>query len=230
MAATADPSRLHAPPGVSPWKAPVLVSRRPESGFRARSPRSHLNGVRGPPLRAAAKNRSPKRHGLCSPAVRETTRDPDLEWLLCEAPALLGERSGHAAVVAALERGPGGAQSTDGAWDAVERARPHAARFRRLRAAWTLVAPDHRRLLVVHYTAPASRAAGVPAQLGELARAALALCSDRRALELACGHPSGSGSAKRIAEARGLATRALRQAHRAWSSARRAEVLTWLGG
>lgn len=167
---------------------------------------------------------------LARVAARELVRDPDLEWLLCEAPALLGQRSGHAAVIAALERGPGGASSTDGAWDAVERARPHESRVRRLRAAWALLPPDHRRLLEVHYSGPACRAAGLAAQLGELARAALALCSDRRALELACGHPSGAGSARRIADARKLAERALRNAHRAWSSARSAEVLTSVCG
>lgn len=167
---------------------------------------------------------------LARVAARELVRDPDLEWLLCEAPALLGQRSGHAAVIAALERGPGGAQSTDSAWDAVERARPHEGRVRRLRGAWALLAPDERRLLEVHYAGPACRAAGVAAQLGELARAALALCSDRGALELACGHPSGTGSARRIAEARRLASRALSNAHRAWIGARRAEVLTSVSG
>lgn len=133
-------------------------------------------------------------------------------------------------MIAALERGPGAAQGTDAAWDAIERARPHEARLRRLRAAWAQLAPDARRLLSVHYGGAACRAAGVGAQLGELAGAALALCGDRRALELACGHPSGAGSARRIAEARRLAERALRHAHRAWSSARRAEVLTSVGG
>ena len=160
----------------------------------------------------------------------ETVRDPDLEWMLCELPALLGERSGHGAVIAALERGPGGASSSDGAWDAVERARPHLARARRLRAAWALLAPDERQLLQVHYTAPACRAAGMTAQLGALAAAAVALCSDRRALERACGHPAGAGNGRRIAEARRLAHRALSHAHRAWLGARRAEVLTWASG
>lgn len=160
----------------------------------------------------------------------ELVRDPDLEWLLCEAPALLGERSGHGAVIAALERGPGGASSTEGAWDAVERARPHEGRLRRLRRAWALLAPDERQLLSAHYSGPACRGAGVVAQLGELARAALALASDRRALELACANPAGSGSARRIADGRRLARRALAQAHRAWQGARRAEVLTSVGG
>lgn len=161
--------------------------------------------------------------------MRENVRDPDLEWLLCEAPALLGARSGHGAVIAALERGPGSAASTDGAWDAIDRARPHERRFRRLRAAWATLPPDHRRLLETHYSGPACRAAGVLAQLGELARAALAL-SDRAALEQACGHPSGKGSARRIAEARRLAVRALGHAHRAWDGARRTEVLTSVSG
>lgn len=163
-------------------------------------------------------------------AVRELVRDPDLEWLLCEAPALLGQRSGHGAVIAAMERGPGGSASTEGAWDAVERARPHVARARRLRAAWGILAPDHRRLLEAHYSGPACRGAGVVAQLGEFARAALVLCSDRAALERACGHPSGKSSGRVIAEARRLAQRALGHAHRAWDGARRTEVLTSLGG
>lgn len=161
--------------------------------------------------------------------MRELMRDPDLEWFLCEMPALLGETSGHGAVIAALERGPGGSPGSDGAWDAVERARPHVGRARRLRRVWARLAPDERHLLRVHYTAPASRQGGIVSQLGELAAAALALCSDRRALELACGHPSGKGSARRLAEARRLASRALTHAHRAWTGARRAEVLTWVG-
>lgn len=157
-------------------------------------------------------------------------RDPELEWFLCEMPAALGETSGHGAVIAALERGPGGARSSDGAWEVVERARPHVARARRLRSVWVKLAPDERHLLQVHYTAPACRHGGVMAQLGELAPAALALSSDRRALELACGHPAGAGNGRRLAEARRLAVRALAHAHRAWQSARRAEVLTSLGG
>lgn len=157
-------------------------------------------------------------------------RDPDLEWWLCEAPALFGASSGHGAVIAALERGPGGAQSSDAAWAAVDRARPHVGRARRLRAVWVRLAPPERHVLQVHYTAPACRHGGVIAQLGELAPAALALCGDRRALELACGHPAGAGNARRLAEARRLATRAVSHAHRAWVTARRAEVLTWVGG
>lgn len=163
-------------------------------------------------------------------AVPELVRDPDLDWLLCEVPALLGERSGHGAIVAALERGPGSAASTDGAWATIEQARPHEARLRRLRRAWALLAPDERQLLERHYSGPACRAPGVAAQLGELGRAALALCSDRGALEHACSHPSGKGSAQRIADAQRLARRALSHAHRAWLGAVRAGVLTSVSG
>jgi len=162
--------------------------------------------------------------------VADLLRDPDLEWYLCVLPALLGATSGHGALVAALERGPGGAQGSDGAWATIERARPHLPRARRLRGAWVLLAPDERHVLQVHYTAPACRHGGVTSQLGQLAPAALALCSDRRALEIACGHPSGAGNGRRLADARRLATRALSHAHRAWQGARRAAVLTWVGG
>lgn len=165
-------------------------------------------------------------HGGTS-GVKPLMRDRDLEWLLCEMPALMGETSGHAALVAALERGPGGSSSSDRAWQAVERARPHAARARRLKAVWALLAPDHRQLLVEHYTAPASRRPGVAAQLGELAAVGLALASDRGRLEAACSHATEPKHARLIAEARRAAQRALSQAHRAWTSARDATVLSW---
>lgn len=155
-------------------------------------------------------------------------RDRDLEWLLCEMPALMGETSGPGALVAALERGPGGSSSGDRAWEAVERARPYAARARRLVAVWALLPPDHRRLLLAHYTAPASRRPGVAAQLGELAGAALALASDRGRLEAACSHASEPRHARLIAEARRSAQSALGRAHRAWAAARQAGVLSWV--
>lgn len=164
-----------------------------------------------------------------TPRTDVTLRDTDLEWFLCEMPALLGETSGHGAVIAALERGPGGSQGSDGAWEAVERARPHVARARRLKAVWVMLAPDHRQLLQVHYTAPACRRQGVLAQLGELAAVALALASDRGKLEGACSHPAAAHNARRIAEARGMAQRALAQAHRAWVSARQSAVLSSWG-
>lgn len=157
-------------------------------------------------------------------------RDRDLEWLLCEMPALMGETSGHAAVVAALERGPGGSSSSERAWEAVARARPHAERARRLLAIWASLAPDHRELLRAHYTAPASRRPGVAAQLGELAGAALALASDRGRLEAACSHPTAPQHARLIASARRAAQSALGRAHRAWVAARAGTVLSWVGG
>lgn len=157
-------------------------------------------------------------------------RDRDLEWLLCEMPGLMGETSGHGALVAALERGPGGSSSSERAWRTVERARPHAARATRLKAIWASLAPDHRQLLKEHYTAPASRRPGVAAQLGELAGVALVLAADRGRLEAACSHATEPRHARLIAEARRAAQRALSQAHRAWASARQAAVLSWARG
>jgi hypothetical protein len=157
-------------------------------------------------------------------------KDRDLEWLLCEMPALMGETSGHSALVAALERGPGGSASSERAWEAVARARPHAQRARRLLAIWGSLAPDHRELLRTHYTAPASRLPGIAAQLGELASAALLLASDRGRLEAACSHPTAPQHGRLIAAARRAAQSALGRAHRAWVAARDATVLSWAGG
>lgn len=155
-------------------------------------------------------------------------KDADLEWLLCAMPALMGASSGHGALVAALERGPGGSAGDESAWQAVERARPHAQRARRLMAIWATLEHQPRRILVAHYAGPACRTPGVDAQLGELAAVALLLSTDRQRLEAACSHASAARNALAIRVARSSAQRAIDGAHRAWVGARREAMLSWV--
>jgi hypothetical protein len=158
--------------------------------------------------------------------------DPDLEWLLCVMPALMGESSGYGAIVAALERGQalgGGSPSSAGAEEAVERARPHVERSRRLRAIWGGLALQHRRVLEAHYYQPRSQwRHGVHAHLGELAGACKHLAPLWLSLELACSNAAHTGNAARIRRELGRAERAVAAAHRAWWAAKAAAVSNWM--
>jgi hypothetical protein len=86
--------------------------------------------------------------------------DPDLEWLLCVLPSLLGcVGSGHSGLVAALERGQalgGGGNVPDSrrAEDTFERALPHLARARRQEDVWARPSTEQRRILEAHYRRP----------------------------------------------------------------------------
>lgn len=156
-------------------------------------------------------------------------KDPNLEWLLCQMPALMGEASTHQAIVAALEGGAGGgAASSAGAEARCERALPHVPRARRLVAVWASLEAEHRRTLLAHYTAPACRVPGVAVHLGDLAAVCLLAGANRSKLEAACSNPYDVRNARRIAEARYAASRTLHAAHRAWQSAMGKVMLTWL--
>jgi len=160
--------------------------------------------------------------------------DSDLEWLLCVMPSLMGEGSGHGALVAALERGQalgGGCASSDGAEEAVERARPHVERARRLTAIWARLELTHRRVLHAHYYQPRSHwRPGVRAHLGELAGACKVLTPMWDSLELACSNASQSGHSARIKRELGRAERALAAAHRAWRDAKVEAASNWVDG
>lgn len=158
--------------------------------------------------------------------------DPDLDWLLCVMPALMGEGSGHGAILAALERGQalgGGSSGSAGAEEAVERARPHVERSRRLLAVWGRLEVQHRRVLEAHYYQPRSQwRHGVQAHLGELAGACKHLAPLWSSLELACSNAAQTGNAARIQRELDRAYRAVAAAHRAWRDAKRDAVSNWM--
>ena len=162
------------------------------------------------------------------PARRDWVPDPDLEWLLCQAPCLMGVRSGHGAFVAVLEGGGSGAFDSSAAEALVERARPHVARARRLSAVWAQLDAPTRQVLVTHYTPRSGWPPGVLAMLGSVTAVAMAMTRDRGRLELACCHGTLASNQAAIRRERGRAERAVNRAHRAWRDAKDASMIAWV--
>lgn len=154
--------------------------------------------------------------------------DPDLEWLLTVAPSLLGLRSTHGGIVAALEGGGAGAFDSSAAEAQVERARPHVARARRLGAVWAELDVPTRRVLTTHYTPRSGWPPGVTAMLGAFASVAMAMTTDRARLEVACCHGALASNQSLIRRERGRAERAVNRAHRAWRDAKDASMVAWV--
>jgi hypothetical protein len=157
-----------------------------------------------------------------------TTEDPDLQWFLCVCPSLLGQRSGHAAVVAALEGGGSGAFDSTGAEALIERARPHLARARRLGEVWAQLDLESRKLLTAHYTPRSGWSPGVVAALGMYAGAVMSLTRNREKLELACCHVALEANRATIGRELGRAERAVRAAHARWRDAKNASMIRWV--
>lgn len=156
--------------------------------------------------------------------------DPDLEWFLSVAPSLMGCRSTHGGIVAALEGGGSGAFDSSAAEAQVERALPHVARARRLGRIWATVDPTSRQVLVTHYAPRSSWPPGVTAMLGTVASVAMSLTTDQARLELACCHGTLAAHQALIRRERGRAERAVSRAHRAWRDAKDESMLRWVHG
>jgi len=161
------------------------------------------------------------------PRVPPPAVDDDLEWLLTVAPSLLGLRSTHGGIVAALEGGGSGAFDSSAAEAQVERAIPHVARARRLGAIWTTLDGPTKRILTTHYTPRSSWPPGVTAMLGVFTSVAMAMTKDRDRLEVACCHGALAANQAVIRRERGRAERAVNRAHRAWRDAKTASMLRW---
>jgi|SRR5688572_89627 len=155
--------------------------------------------------------------------------DDELEWLLCVAPSLLGVGSGHGGFVAALERGQvaGGSPDSSQAEERIHRVRPQLAQARQLHHRYCRLAPEHRRTLEAHYTAPASRSSGVHATLGALAGVCLSR-GPRKALEAACLNPTERQHAKLLRASLRTAEGAVREAHLAWRAERQRDMAAWI--
>jgi hypothetical protein len=153
--------------------------------------------------------------------------DADLEWLLTVAPSLMGLRSTHGGIVAALEGGGSGAFDSSAAEAQVERAITHVARARRLGAVWATLDGPARRILTTHYTPRSSWPPGVTAMLGVFAGVTMAMTTDKARLELACCHGTLAANQAIIRRERGRAERAVSRAHRAWRDAKTASMLEW---
>lgn len=143
----------------------------------------------------------------------------DIEWLLNDAPALLGERSIAASNFGAIERG-GASPSISDTWPYHEQfanSIPHVDRARRLTKVWDALPARHQATLRARYITRRYWPLGCQVFLtAELVGVALYYAADREALLDACTRAGQPDAKRTITEARKLAFEAIRDAHQAW--------------
>jgi hypothetical protein len=165
---------------------------------------------------------------------RKRDYDPDIDFLLNEAPALLGERSGQGATQAAIERGKAGGHTiaNNGPYhDAAINALGDVRRARRLDEVWHRLTPDTQRILRARYLKRSHWPTGCLVFLTcELVGVAMLLADDRKALERACQSAAKDQSAKLIQRSRKRAETAVVRAHDAWDGAKKARARAWAEG
>jgi hypothetical protein len=161
--------------------------------------------------------------------------NPDLDWYLNDAPALLGERSGQANVEAAIERGGGG--NTNGVTDngpyheAAIAALPAVARARKLSANWERLTVEQRQVAQARYRKKNRWDTGCVVFLtAELVGVAMMLSDNPKALRAACRSAAKNESAKLIKRERDRAQKAVRDMHQAWKEAGKAGAREWAEG
>lgn len=144
--------------------------------------------------------------------------EADVDWLLNDAPGLLGEvgvsyaePSGGARIV--VDTGPYHARMQSAMWA--------VAKFRRLNAVWRQLEPATRAVLVARY-AQRRWPAGFVAHFGELVGVVAHLhTKTSQKLTHAARQPAKENAATILADALRVAQSASREAHRAWRQQRR---------
>jgi hypothetical protein len=160
--------------------------------------------------------------------------DPDIDFLLNEAPSLLGEKSGQGATAAAIERGvsSGGTIADNGPHhDAAISAIESVGRARRLDEIWLMLDAGTRQVLRARYLKRSHWPTGCLVFLtSDLVGVAMLLSPDRKELEKACQSAAKNASAKAIQRDRKLAERAVVRAHEDWDAAKRKRAKLWAEG
>lgn len=157
--------------------------------------------------------------------------EADVEWLLCDAPGLLGERSVAASNFGAIERGGASPSISDtgpyhnqfiDAIDAVDRAR-------KLSAAWEALPTHHQATLRARYITRQYWPLGCQAFLSQaLVGVALYYAEDREALLDACTRGSQKDAKRVITAATKDAFERVRDAHNEWRRIRREQARKWV--
>jgi hypothetical protein len=165
----------------------------------------------------------------------------DLDWLINDAPAALGERGVN------QDPSAGGGRTLADNWGFIERA--HAAqgdvrRERRLKAIWVKLTTREQNVLSAYYTKrKVLIVTGATAAFGQHASVAMMLTSDTRELgddgrptsdRLRLVHALSDQNNKRhvpmVSRARRLAEKAVDGAHESWATAKRLVAVEWAGG
>jgi hypothetical protein len=160
--------------------------------------------------------------------------DPDIDWLLNDAPALLGERSGLGGTVATIERGvsSGGTIANTGPHhDAALNAMRSVGLARRLDQIWSRLDQQTQRVLRARYMKRTHWPTGCVVFLtAELVGVAMLLAEDRKVLTKACQSAAKNDSAKTIQKAAKRAETAVARAHETWDAAKRGRAKEWAEG
>lgn len=189
-------------------------------------------GEQAAPTPAANVHTTPDRAKSLGPPL-EPDYDPDWDWYLNEAPALLGERGNLQGVVAQVEMGTVGASTiadTGPQHEALIRALPAVARARRLNEAWQRLEPRHQTTLRARYLQRNRWPTGCSVHLAHLAGVALLLSPDERELKRACLNATKREHVRVIARDLATARKAVREAHTAGKEARRELARDWAEG
>lgn len=166
-------------------------------------------------------------------APLEPDYDPDWDWYLNEAPAILGERGNLQGVVAQVEQGTVGARTvanTGPQHEAMIRVLPAVARARRLDQAWKRITPEHQTVLRARYLQRRRWPTGCHVHLAHLTGVALLLSPDPRGLRSSCLNATKREHARVIARDLATARKAVRAAHAAGKEALRGLARDWAEG
>lgn len=154
----------------------------------------------------------------------------DLDWLLNDAPAQLGERSTAGSNVGAIERGgpPASISDTGPYHEQFIRALWAVDHARKLTAAWERLSPGSQAILRARYLQRQHWPTGAAVLLGQdLVGVALLLAPDRNVLTDACTSGAKKESLAIIRQARDLAFAAVKEAHDEWRRIRRQLARKW---
>lgn len=151
--------------------------------------------------------------------------EEDIDWLLNDAPGLLGETgvayretSGSRVVV---DTGPYHAKAQAAMWA--------VAKYRRLQAVWRALDDTTRLVLVARY-AQRRWPQGFVSHFGELVGVVVYLHATRTELATAAQQPAKATAGALLAEALGAAQRASRAAHQQWREVYRQQAEGWVDG
>lgn len=153
--------------------------------------------------------------------------DEDIDWLLNEAPALLGERG------SGFGEGGGsktGEQAASGIHDQRIRATDAVERWRRLHGFWVNLSPRAKLILSARYSRKSYwDIRGLKAAFEDLASVALTVTTDRDALSKALSKSSAK-QVHIITETRRNAEREVTDAHLEWQGIKREAARKWAEG
>jgi hypothetical protein len=153
--------------------------------------------------------------------------NPEIDWFLNEAPALLGEQGSAFGETSGAKDGN---EAASRAHDRFIRAVDHATRYRGMERTWRALAPRSRDILAARYSRKRYwEIRGLKAVFEDLSSVALVVTTDRPALEAALQKASAR-QIPIVTETRRRVDDAVGDAHDEWAQLRRGDARKWAEG